>query len=668
MQFLRSKNYLTNWILPLFVVILSVILFFYSKTMGLIGAILSAYAIVQTYLISRDQRDRLRAYLDDLDITFDELTKNAVFNMPFPMFIANSKGEIIWYNNGFKKLTEQTVSMIDKKLSDILPDFDLKEIKSKDEEYIFAYKGHDYKIYKNFASDSNERLLTLVYLFDITEYEELKMNYEDDKLAVMNLNIDNYDEVITQVSGDQRPLLFAEIDRIISSYFQEKGGVIRKVENDKYFGVAQKSQLDLFENDKFSMVDEIREIAMVNTIVPTVSMGIGINGPTARENEKSANAALDIALGRGGDQIVIKDNDTLRYFGGKNKATEKRTKVKARVIAHALGQLIDKSSEVFVMGHKNPDMDSFGSALGLVNAVQNKNKPVHLVLSDISPAIKNLYQRSLEKYEGLADIIIKPEDAYQKIKASSLLIITDNHRKQSTEEPRLFEKCSNIFLIDHHRRGKDYIDNATLIYLEPYASSASELVTEMLMYMGDKMVINKVVAEGLLAGITVDTKNFFYQTGVRTFEAASVLKRYGADSMIVKQLFKDDIEVIKYKSEIISQAESLYKSYVVGIFDKELEESVLIASQAADDLLNAEGMEASFVLTRSKGKTHISARSLGKVSVQLIMEKLGGGGHLTASATQLDMSIEESKAFLKKAIKEYIKEETTDESDLIGRR
>lgn len=343
------------------------------------------------------------------------------------------------------------------------------------------------------------------------------------------------------------------------------------------------------------------------------------------------------------------------------KATEKTSKVKSRVNSHAIRRLIDQASEVFIMGHENPDMDSIGSCLGIYEGALSRNKKAYIVLNEIGEPIKNLYTRSINGLKELKSNIKTGKEALEIIKPTSLVIICDNHRKNSAEAQYLLDKTEKIVIIDHHRRGKDYIKNALISYIEPYASSASELVTEILTYFDENFTARKEVAEALLAGITVDTKNFYYQTGVRTFEAASQLKRWGADSLAIKQMFKDDFQIVKYKSEVIANAQTYMNQFAISHFDREIDGSTLIASQAADDLLGIEGIKASFVLTKINKKIHISARSLGDVSVQLIMERLGGGGHLTSAASQLDMDIDKSTEILKKAIKEYFEEEN-DES------
>lgn len=643
------------WIPPGICLAITILLAFYDIYAGLIGLVLTAFAAYITYKNESKSKTKLRDYLDELDYNFDGLTKNAIFKMPFSIAVVSEEGKLLWYNNIFKQISGEETSLVQKKITDVFPSIDIEKFKYDGS--VIEFRDKKYRVRKSSFEDSKNGNVSLFYFIDVTDHEDLIEIHDEERLIVVNIQLDNYDELVQTTPNEKRPLLFAQIDRIISMYFHEFGAFVKKYENDNYIGVIQYYQLKQFEENKFNLVDQVREIESGNAIPPTLSLGIGVNETTTRELERSANAALDIALGRGGDQIVIKDKEELQYFGGKNKATEKRTKVKARVIAHALGQMIEKSTEIFVMGHKNPDMDSFGSALGLVYATKSRKKKAYLILKEVTPAIKKLYKRAKETIDGFDDIIITPDEAYEKIKASDLIIVTDNHRKNSTEEPRLFEKSSNVVIIDHHRRGKDYIQNASLIYLEPYASSSAELVTEMLMYINENVEIHQTVAEGLLAGITVDTKNFSMQTGVRTFEAASVLKRHGADSTLVKKLFKDDLELIKTRADIVSRAERHFDNYLISIYDKEEEGSTLVAAQAADEMLDADGIEASFVLTKVDGLVHISARSFGQVSVQLIMESLGGGGHLTMSATQMDTTIEEAKEQLLQAIETYIKGE-----------
>src|SRR5699024_5302529 len=472
----------------------------------------------------------------------------------------------------------------------------------------------------------SEEEVILLYGVDRTSEYNLAKTYSDEGLAILVIYQDNYDEVKNSTDEALRPILFAEIDSVISSFAKKHQGYARKYEQDKYLLIMNNKELNNIIESKFSLLDDIKEINKGSNIPATLSIGASSDGENPLDIYQKARTSVDIALGRGGDQAVVKKGEDLSYFGGKNKALEKRNKVKARVISHALKQLIDQSSDVFIMGHRNPDMDALGAGLGILEAVKLQDKKGYIVLNESVPAIDNIYNRLKNEYEDFDKTFIDSDTAISRCSQGSLVIVVDNHRKNSCECPELLDITNKIVLIDHHRRGSDYIKDAMIAYIAPYASSASEMVTEILFYMTDKLDIPPIVAEALLAGITVDTKNFYYQTGVRTFEAASILKRQGADSLEVKQLFRDDAFTVRSVSQIVANSKTYKEGIAIGTNEEEVEESILIAAQAADNLLNIIGTEASFVLTKAKGKIHISGRSLGKISVQLILEKIGGGG------------------------------------------
>lgn len=652
---LFRKENLNIWLAPAFLIITTILLLIFNIYAGIVGILLSIVAVFAAAETINKKDSMYKEYVDKLDIYFEGLSKKAIFNMPFSIMMLNSRGELIWYNSVLKNIVGRKESLIDEHVDEVLPGLSKQLVKDTDHQvFEFAYEQKDYEIHTSYLE--KEKII-LIYMIDETEKIDTLIKYENERPVILNIRLDNIDELNSNISSEKRPIVYAEIDTIITGYFHKYSSFIKKNENGKYYAVTHLSSLREMTEDKFSFVEQVRNINSGNTIAPTLSIGISYEEENLRQNEKSSNAAVDIALGRGGDQIVVKKGDELEYFGGKNQATEKRTKVRSRVIAHALAQLINKSTDVFISGHINPDMDSLGSAIGIWHAVTERNKKAYIILSEVTPAIKNIYNYAIKNIEGLEDHIISPEQAMDRVRPSSLYIVTDNHRKNSTEAPDLFDATKSVVVIDHHRRGNDYIDNVALSYIEPSSSSASELVTEMLMYMDDNTKIGKSVADALLSGITVDTKNFTQQTSARTFEAATILKQAGADTNIVNKLFVEDLKTIKYKSEIISGANVFKDKFIIGTFDKDTEGSSLIASQAANELITIEDIEASFVLTRHHDKTHISARSNENVSVQLIMEKLDGGGHRNMAATQLDMTIEEAKKLLKKAIMEYIEEE-----------
>ncbi len=666
----KSKNgfHDVDWsdfiVVPLVSGIMAIALFIMHPYAGVLGLLCAGFLCYYTYIREKESRQTTLVAIENLNQDFDEITKSAVFSMPFPIAILNGSGVFLWYNTSFKNLFNIESTVIGESHEKIFDGISLDAFdKKNDIPFSFEIGDSIYLFYHNLVKKGDEKTV-LLYGIDNTEDENVRRLWIDEKPVVFSILIDNYDELRAKTSEEDRPIVFAKIDRLINQYAQEYEAYLTKYESDRYVMIMEHSMYLRAESQKFYLLDDIRAIKSDSKINPTISMGIGIGLVNPQELQREAHTAIDIALSRGGDQVVVKNGDEIKYFGGKTQATERLSKVKARVMANAISQFIDEASEVFIMGHKNPDMDSYGSCLGIRELVKKRAKNAYVVLDQVTPAIENLYNKAKNDLPELNESVISPAQAVEKRKDSSLILVLDNHRHDSTACPELLDYKNRIIIIDHHRRGADYIDNAVISYIEPYASSASELVTELLGYVDEQFKLPQVVAEGLLAGITVDTKNFFYQAGVRTFEAAAFLKRQGADSMVVKQLFKDDFKLIQYRSEIISSAESYKNNTIIGYFKQDVEGSTLIASQAADDLLGVRNVEASFVLTLSNGRVHISARSLGNVSVQLIMERIGGGGHLAASATQLDMDMDKADQLLKKAIDEYFIEEGEDESNL----
>ena len=659
LKFLTKENYTFLIAIP---ALASLVLFFYEKILGTIGFILCLVLYFYIKKIDEDRTDFFQEYVDEMDYSFDEITKNVVFQMPFPIVILEDGKVIKWHNSNFKGLFEAK-NLIGKNINNFIADFsdiDFEENTSRSKKVNIYDKTYEF-YYSTIDRDKYDEKLTFIYGIDNSQDERVKKIFKDRRLVVLSMYIDNYDDLRQSTKASFRSSLTGEIDRIIMNYFEKYGAIVRKYENDRYMVMVHYTDYQKIYENKFQILDLVREVDRGNSIQPTLSIGVGLAGKNPLDVYEDSRISIDIALSRGGDQVVIKEGETYEYLGGKSKATEKTSKVRSRVISQALKRMIQSSSKVFVMGHNNPDMDAFGSALGIYEVVKKSQKDCYFLLNEVNKPIENIYNRTVENLEGFREDVISEIKALELMDQSSLVIVTDNHRKNSTEAPSLLDKTDQIVVIDHHRRGNDYIRNATISYIEPYASSASELVTEILYYYDESFKARVPVAEALLAGLTVDTKNFVYQTGVRTFESASILKRWGADSIIIKRMFKDDFEIVKYKSEVIADSIVVNDFIAVGHFNREMDGSTLIASQAADDLLNIKGVKASFVLTRSNDKIHISGRSLGDISVQLILERIGGGGHLTAAATQLNMSIKEAELMLKKAIDEYLKEEMTDD-------
>lgn len=641
----------------IFVIVIAI----FDPVLGLIAALAFGYIIYLDFIGARDNNKRIDRYVEDLSETFESATKHAIFNMPFPLVMINENGGIIWYNTPFLDMIVEE-EILNEIIYELMPSADIEEVLDhKEREPLqVTYEDKDYLVYPNFVDgkrNSSDGKIIMLYWVENTQYRKLEKKYDDEITVLMMAYIDNYDDVKNTTPDINKPLLLAEIDKTISEYFSKYDALVRKYENDKYFIIIDNKDFKDMKSKKFDILDIMRELQFGNTIPITLSMGISENGNEFISRYNNAKAAIDISLGRGGDQAVINKDGNFEFYGGKSKAVEKRNRVRARVIAYALRQLIEQSSNVFVMGHINPDMDAIGSGIGVLRGIKNMKKQGYLVLTEENPSIKNLLDKLKIEQPELLDSIITPNRAKEMIDDDSLMILVDNHKPSMTESPELVELSKKIVIIDHHRRGTEFVENPVLTYLEPYASSASELVTEVLSYMSDDINLTKFEAEALLAGITVDTKNFSFQTGVRTFEAASTLKRAGADTTNVRQLFRDDYSTFVHRANVISSSKIHFGEIAIGVLNEELENGVLVSAQAANELLDINGIEASFVLTLLSDRIHISGRSLGNISAQLILEKLGGGGHLTSAGTQIeDVSIEEAEEMLIEKIDEYLKE------------
>ncbi len=641
---------------------LIIIISLYQPILSVIGIVLIGYLIFHNIKSTHRKEREFKKYVEGLSDEFESATKHAIFNMPFPLVMLDENRNISWYNTPFLKMMGE-IELLNEKISDLIPGLNLDSIfKENDMKPLnIKYGEKNYKVYPNLVdtrkTNSANNMIVMLYWVDNTSLVTLEETYYREKLVVALAYVDNYDDVKNSTPEVNRPLVMAEIDKNINSYFAKYNGVVRKYENDKYFIIIENSGFQNIKSKKFDILDQIRELDLGNVIPITLSMGVGAEGNNPFESYQKARAAIDIALGRGGDQAVIQAGNQLSFYGGKTKAIEKRNKVKSRVIGYALRQLIDQADKVFVMGHKNPDMDSFGAGIGVLRAVKDRNKEGYLILSGENPSIKNIYDRMVKEQPEILEQIITPEKSLEIANDSSLMVVVDNHKPSFTESPELLDIISKVVVIDHHRRGVEFIKDPVLTYLEPYASSTCELVTEVLSYMSDKINLTKFEAEALMAGITVDTKNFSFQTGVRTFEAASTLKRAGADTTVVRQLFRDDYNTFMYKAEVVKSSKIIFDKIAVGRLETQMEDSLLIAAQAANELLNINGVEASFVMTYVNNKLHISGRSLGNISVQLILESLGGGGHLTSAGTQLDnVNMDEAERILTETIDKFLKE------------
>lgn len=635
--------------------ILSGILFYYQAIIGIMGIVASFVAVYLNWLSEHKRRKLLLDYVEQIATDTQEASRYAVLNLPIPMVIVDDAGMILWYNSQMHAVVGGK-EILDRPIDGVIVGFNYE--KRFGEVYEREIKVNDkYYRVESLKVDNEQqkaKSLRVVIFLDVTPYRQLKGMYADERIVIALLQVDNYEDVMNETKEDKRPFVVAEIDKKINLWASRMNGLIKKYDKDKYLVIFEHKYLANLEAKKFSILDDVREIEVGNRIMPTLSIGIAISGNGPSKTEENAFSALELALGRGGDQAVIRRSGDFDFYGGKTKAVEKRNKVKARIIAHALRPIIDDSKRIFIMGHKFADMDSFGASVGIYRACLSRGKEAYIVLEDVNESIKQIYL----KFSTDANYrFIKPEDAIDGYDDDDLLVIVDTHRPNFTESPELVQRASRKVLFDHHRRGKEFIEGALLTYLEPYASSTSELVTEVLQYMEKKMVLEKHEAEALLAGIVVDTKNFSVKTGVRTFESAALLRRFDADTTEVKKLFQDDLGTFVARSNIVSNAETLGNKIALSATDEEIPNARLIAAQGADSLLNIRGVRCSFVIVKEKGIVFVSSRSLGDVNVQLIMEHIGGGGHMTVAGAQFHgKSVGEVREILLDAIDYHFRE------------
>lgn len=494
----------------------------------------------------------------------------------------------------------------------------------------------------------------VIFFIDITDFERQKDLYDKEKLVTAVVHIDNFDQLTESVSDEASMDVLSGIDKMLRQWSEKLEASITKYKEYMYFLVMEAYQYEKIVESKFAILDEARKIETEDEFPVTLSIGVGVGKDSPMKSEQYAGDALDLALARGGDQAVVKSEGSIEYYGGKTQTVEKANKGKSRIIAHALKQLMDQASKTIVMGHKNPDMDSFGSALGIYKMAVNYGKEAHIIINEYNDALTEIFRASKENGDYSC---ISTEKAKNIVDENTLLVVVDTNRPELTECRELLEQTRKIVVIDHHRRAQKYIENPVLSYTEPYASSASELVAEIIQYSGVKKAITKFEAEALLAGITVDTNRFSVKTGVRTFEAASWLRRCGADTTEVKKYFQTDLEMFKTRAKCIAEAEFIEGGFAMSICPGQNENAQIVNSQVADELLTIKGIKASFVAGRNeRGRTVLSARSLGELNVQMILENFGGGGHLTTAGAQVDFSPEEALVKLKRILKETFKE------------
>ena len=602
---------------------------------------------------------------------FDNVQKRLMNDMNLPYVICDGQGYIIWGNRSFKDMLEaEHVSA--SHIQAIFPDI-TKEILAEQDEAAFihsAFGGRRFQIelmWTKLADDDDlmpalleesEKDVIVMSIFDETELVETRQVYQESMLCEGLIYLDNYDEALETVEEVRRSLLTALVDRKISNYISSMDGLVRKLEKDKYFFIIMDKDMQRMIEDRFSVLDDVKTINIGNDMSLTLSIGIGMGGDGYKANYEAARTAIDLALGRGGDQAVVRDGDEILYYGGKSSAMEKSTRVKARVKAHAFKELLDSKDKLIVMGHKMADVDCLGAAVGFWKIANVYGKKAHIVMGDSDNAVKPIRKQFMESPDYPKDMFITGDKALELLDNNTIVVVADVNRPSYSEEPRLIEACDTVVVVDHHRRTSEVISNAVLSYVEPYASSASELVAEILQYIGDDIRLRPQEADAMYAGMVVDTQNFTNQTGVRTFEAAAFLKRNGADIIRVRKMFRDNLADYRAKAQAIDKAEIYRDAFAIGVCDPEGTESpTVVGAQAANSLLEIRSIKAAIVLTPYDGKVYLSARSIDEVNVQLMMEKLGGGGHKSVAGAQLaGATIEEAKERLKAIIDEMLDE------------
>ncbi len=586
---------------------------------------------------------------------YGQIQKRLLRDLEIPYALLDDSGKVIWTNNAFEGVIRQPKGY-SKSITSLFPTITRDRIPDEggleEAQYELEFEGREYvarfkKISLKEMGENSDMIqaegyngyLIAMYLFDETALHIALQEVDDQSLAVGMIYIDNYEEALESIEEVRRSLLTALIDRKINKYFAALDGIVKKLEKDKYLVVLRKKSVIQLQETRFDLLEDVKTVNIGNEMAVTISIGVGLDGLTYAQNYEFSRNAIDLALGRGGDQAVIKTPESITYYGGKSQQVEKNTRVKARVKAHALKEIITSKEKVIIMGHRLADVDSFGAAIGIYRIAQALDRKAHIVLNDVSTSVHPLVDLFVNNPEYDTDMIINSQQAIEAAGNSnnSVLVIVDVNKPNITECPDLLRLCKSIVVLDHHRQGAETIENATLSYIEPYASSACEMVSEILQYTYDNIKIRIEEADCMYSGIMIDTNNFMSKTGVRTFEAAAFLRRSGADVTRVRKLFREDAIEYKAKADAVSQAEIYKQAFAISVCTSEdIPSPTIVGAQAANELLNIKGVKASFILTEYQGKIYVSARSIDEVNVQIIMERLGGGGHMSIAGCQME--------------------------------
>lgn len=657
-------------ILSILLIVMDVLVFSVSVKAGtLVSIFLAAYILVVVFLYFHS-KTMIMNELISFATQYGQVQKTLLNEFAVPYALLDYNGKILWMNEAFSTLTGKN-KRYRKAVSCVFPEIAGDKLPKKEEKEVnIRYNERDYKAVMKSVSlkklleesglvemESHSDLIAL-YLFDETELNQYIRQKEDEKLVTGLLYLDNYDEVLDSVEEVRRSLLAALIERKLGKYFSEVDCLLKRLEKDKFILVMRQKSLEELKKKRFNILEDVKTVNIGNDMAVTISIGIGLNAPTYAQSYEYSRIAIDLALGRGGDQVVIKDKDQMTFFGGKSQQMGKNTRVKARVKAHALREFMISNDKVIVMGHKISDVDSIGAGIGIYRAAKSLNKRAHIVVNNPTMSVRPIIESFRQNADYDEHMFINSEAAREIVDSNTVVVVVDTNKPSYTECEELLQKTKTIVVLDHHRQGSEVIKNAVLSYIEPYASSTCEMVAEILQYFSDDIRIYNIEADALYSGIMIDTNNFTAKTGVRTFEAAAFLRRCGADVTRVRKMFRDDVKSYKAKAEAIRNVETYKGSFAISVCPSEgIDSPTVVASQAANELLNVDSIRASFVLTDYQNKIYISARAIDEVNVQIIMERLGGGGHINMAGAQLPgISVNEAIRQLKETLDKMMKE------------
>ncbi|MGL4799478.1 MAG: DHH family phosphoesterase [Cellulosilyticaceae bacterium] len=622
---------------------------------SLIFVSLFAYSFVLENKLKKTVQEEVTTQANELC----RVKKDMFLEAPMPVIVLDKLGNIVWNNKSFQAMIGEG-EVLEKNIRSIFADIQIESLPKDDEVYMRLVEKNEKRyemICQKVSFDEIEIDFNYTaYFVDVSKEKLLEEKVKQQQCMLGYLYIDNYEEIMQSTEEVRRPMLGAIIDRKIGIWFKNNDVGLCKFDRDRYMLFFTEQSLQSMQQRKFDILDELRHIQVGNDLPVTVSIGIGRNFTSLGQSKEDARAAFDLALGRGGDQAIIKTHDKYTFYGGKTKEVEKSTRVKVRIKAYAFKELLHDADKVYIMGHKNIDVDCLGAAMGVYRAATIMGKKAQIILGESNFAVQGIYDRIIATPE-YKDIFITTEKADQEITKQTLLVLVDAHRRSQLEYPELLDKTENVVVFDHHRLSTDFIEDAVLTYIEPFISSTCEMISEILNYLTDKVKLTQIEADALLAGITIDTKNFVFKTGVRTFEAAAFLRRAGADSTRVRMLFQNDLDTYRIKATAIKNVEMWQEGIVITAVEGEYSNNNILAAQVADELLNIKEIQAAFVVARNGDDLLVSARSIEDTNVQRIMEMLGGGGHRNIAGAQLrGMTIEEAKLKIKEAITEYQEE------------